>query len=316
MSIQSLGWNAFSEGRDITYTRADVSIARVTLQHKHLYRLFDGVTEWTASVSGRFANDAYTNSDWPTVGDWVAFSPLVGESKGVIHHIFPRKSCFKRLAAGNVHDAQVVSSNSDFIFLVHSMNRDWNVRRFERYLILARESGATPMVVFTKAADVADTSLYVDDVRSVCSDVSIFIVDSLSGLGVETLRDSLVPGMTYAMIGSSGVGKSTLTNALFGEGIMDTGAIRTEDSRGRHTTTHRELIVLPMGALLIDTPGMREVGLWADDDALDQTFSDVTDLFLQCKFSNCSHDSEPGCVVVRALNDGSLSTDRWQSYLK
>jgi ribosome biogenesis GTPase len=267
-----------------------------------------------ARLSGRFAADAAAGG-YPVVGDWLAISRVEGDGDALIQALMPRKSTFSRLAAGGV-GVQIVAANVDIAFLVAGLNNDLNPRRLERYLVAARDSGATPIIVLTKM----DLSSDVDRERQAVIDIAagapVVALSAITGEGLDALDRWLQPGVTAALLGSSGAGKSTLLNALAGEELMSTGAVREDDERGRHTTTHRELFRLPGGALLIDTPGMRELGLVADETALDESFADIIALFPVCKFSDCTHAAEPGCAILAALADKSLSAERWQSYLK
>jgi ribosome biogenesis GTPase len=249
------------------------------------------------------------------VGDWLAISQIDADGDALIHAVMPRKSAFARRAAGGV-GVQVVAANVDIAFLVSGVNNDLNPRRIERYLVAARDSGAAPVVVLTKADLSADPDGERQAVEAIAAGAPVVTLSALTGVGLDALNRWLQPGVTAALLGTSGAGKSTLLNALAGKELMSTGPVREADQRGRHTTTHRELFCLPGGALLIDTPGMRELGLVADDAALDESFADITALIPQCKFSDCTHASEPGCAILAALADEGLSAERWQSYLK
>jgi ribosome biogenesis GTPase len=229
--------------------------------------------------------------------------------------VLARKSAFSRRAAGG-HSVQIVAANIDVAFLVAALNGDLNVRRLERYLVATRNSGAAPVIVLTKADLSTSPEKQAQSVADVAGGAPVIVLSALTGAGLDKLDPWLAPGMTVVLLGSSGAGKSTLLNALAGQSLMDTGAVREADDRGRHTTTHRELFRLPSGALIVDTPGMRELGLLDVDDALDASFEDVTALLPKCRFGNCSHTNEPGCAVLAALADGSLSDERWRAYLK
>jgi ribosome biogenesis GTPase len=250
------------------------------------------------------------------VGDWLAIDRVQDDGDALIQALMPRKSAFARRAAGGV-GVQIVAANVDIAFLVAALNNDLNPRRLERYLVAARDSGAAPVIVLSKSDLSSDLERERQTVVEIAAGAAVVTLSVLNGEGLDELDRWLQPGVTAALLGSSGAGKSTLLNALAGEERMSTGAVREADDRGRHTTTHRELFRLPGGALLIDTPGMRELGLVADDDAaLDQSFADITTLIPACKFSDCTHLTEPGCAILAALADKSLSPERWQSYLK
>ncbi len=288
--------------------------ARVISQEKGSYRISSGADVKMAAVSGKYRYEAITVSDYPTVGDYVLAQWPEDDAPAVIRSLFPRKSCFIRRAAGSAKQEQVVAANIDTVFLCMSLNQNYNLRRLERYLSIAYDSGAAPVVVLTKADLCRDVDGRVSEVRGAAPGVDILAVSSLSGdLGAVTRY--ILPGRTVAFLGSSGVGKSTLINQLTGTHSLATGAVGAAD-KGRHTTTHRELITLPNGAFLIDTPGMRELGMWDSGGGIDAAFRDVEELARTCRFSNCTHTSEPGCAIQQALADGTLDAARWQSFQK
>lgn len=288
--------------------------ARVILQEKGLYRLaYNGEEKW-AEVSGRFRYDTNTVSDFPAVGDYVVASWPEDGSNATITGLFPRKSVFIRKAAGTANEEQVVAANIDTIFICMSLNNDYNLRRLERYLVMSRECGATPVVVLTKADLCNDVEGKVLEVSQIAVGVDIITVSSQND-DIDAVNEYLIPEKTVAFLGSSGVGKSTLINKIIGEDVIKTSGIRNDD-KGRHTTTHRELITLKNNAYVIDTPGMRELGIWNNDEGIDEVFADVEELAAQCHFSDCSHSGEPGCAILAALDSGKLSYDRWGSYQK
>ena len=303
------------------------SVARVIAVHKEtaIVRGPDGLDR-SAIVSGRFRHEALASSDYPAVGDWVDLAPKRadgGDDRAVITAIQPRRSAFVRSAAdasrrtaGNLADEQVLAANVDVAFLVAGLDHDFNLRRLERYLAVAWSSGVRPVVVLNKADIALDLDQRLLDVESVAPAVPIVVLSALTGEHVTDLLAQLAPGQTAVVLGSSGVGKSTLVNALLGEQRQATAAVREDDSRGRHTTTHRELFVLPGGAMLIDTPGIRAIEVAGADDGVASAFDDITDLALSCRFSDCLHDGEPGCAVRAALDDGRLSADRLSSLRK
>ena len=313
--LTALGWDDTLAEQFEPHAAAGLVAGRVAVQHRGAYDVFTELGELRCDVAGRLYDESTSPADLPAVGDWVAVAPRSDEQAGTIHAVLPRRTKFSRKTAWQAAEEQVLAANIDVVFIVSSLNEDLNLRRLERYLILARESGAQPVVLLTKsdlAADVADAPAAVD---SIAADVPVVVLSSVSGEGLDAVRSWLRPGVTAALLGSSGVGKSTLVNTLAGEELLTTQEIR-DDGQGRHTTTRRELVRLPGGALVIDTPGMRELQLWVADEGLEETFEDVTSLFDQCRFSDCSHDSEPGCAVKAALQDGTLTPERWESYLK
>lgn len=290
--------------------------ARVTLEHKHLYRVVAEDGEWLASLPGQYLYNALTKTDFPAVGDWVLVEKLLGEEKAVIHRLFTRQSKFSRKIAGTTHEEQIVASNVDLVFLVMSCNVDFNVRRLERYLIAAWDSGAKPVIVLTKADLCEDVDVYIQQAESVAFGVEIIAVNALNAEDLGILQNMLCEGVTAALMGSSGVGKSTLTNALMQQDLMKVSGIREDDAKGHHTTTHRELVLLPSGGCLIDTPGMRELQLWENGESITNGFSDIEALMEQCRFRDCTHKKEPGCAVQEAVSTGELEQKRLQSYFK
>ncbi len=314
--IEDFGWSPQLSLEFAPHAARGLNPGRVSVQRRGHYIVVTGAGEIIARLSGRFHHEA-AEAGHPAVGDWVALSePEAGGEGATIHALMPRRTAFTRKAADSVQDIQVVAANVDVALLVAAMNADFNPRRLERYLASAWQSGAAPVVVLTKAdicADVAETTLAAE---AVAIGAQVLAVSALTGEGMEALREVLKPRETAVLVGSSGAGKSTLVNALFGEAVMATGAIREDDARGRHTTTHRELIRLPSGALVLDTPGMRELGLVEAQDGVGAAFEDIDVLAASCRFRDCGHTSEPGCAVRAALEDGSLDPDRWRSFRK
>lgn len=286
----------------------DLIPARVTTQQRGLYKVLSHQGTDTAQVSGKFRHEALTVSDFPAVGDYV----LMDENR-IIHQVLPRKSVFLRKASGDTHTEQAVAANIDTVFLCMSINNDFNLRRLERYLSIAWTSGAEPVVVLTKADLCPDPALKVLETETVAMGAQVLVTSSLAEDGIAQLMPWLKPGKTVAFVGSSGVGKSTLINRLLGDDVLATNGLRNDD-KGRHTTTHRELFLLPSGAMVIDTPGMRELGMWDSSEGISSTFADIEELAAQCRFRDCSHQSEPGCAVRAALQSGELAQDRWESY--
>ncbi|EMA6343148.1 ribosome small subunit-dependent GTPase A [Bacillus cytotoxicus] len=310
--LQLFGWDSFFENQ----LKEDYEVGRILLEHKHIYRIICSDGEYIAELSGKFRHETRSTGDYPTVGDWVYVKKLEDEKKAIIHRVFERKSSFVRQEAGNRTVEQVIAANVDYLFLVNALNHDFNVRRIERYLLLAYESGATPVIVLTKSDLCADVEQKIIETEAVAIGVPIFAVDSMKYVGMELLKQFIKPGKTIALVGSSGVGKSTLLNALMGMNVAKIGDIRKEDSKGRHTTTHRELFQLPSGGLVIDTPGMRELQLWEGSESVHVTFSDVEEIAQGCRFRNCKHETEPGCAVQRAIDEGFIHEERLRNYKK
>ena len=312
-TLQELGWQAFFADQT---KNTELTIGRIVLQHKYLYRVSNPDGQWLAEPTGKFTFEALSKKSFPAVGDWVLMTVYPNEGKALIHHVLTRKSVFMRQAAGLKTEEQIVASNVDYVFLVNSLNQDFNLRRLERYLLLAYESGASPVIILTKQDLCFDLEDKLQQVNAITfGAVPVVAVDNISGCGIEGVRKLIPPGATVALLGSSGVGKSTLLNQLMGVDIQDTGAIRSDDSKGRHTTTHRKLFILPGGGIVIDTPGMRELQVTGNAE-MESTFADIDILITACRFNNCTHGNEPGCQVKRALEDGSLDEGRYESYLK
>ena len=324
MNLSDLGWNSFFHKHFEKYKSQGLSALRVIQEHKEKYITRDENSELAAEVSGKFRFNALSRSDFPAVGDWVAAMKLPGESRAIIQVLLPRKSNFSRKAvlsggmldSGGKTDQQVLAANIDTVFLVSGLDSDFNTRRIERYLATTWESGARPVIVLNKSDLCPDIDSKIAEVESAAIDVPIIAVSAANNIGFEAFDDYLKPGHTIALLGSSGVGKSTIINCLLGENRLKTRAVREYDSRGRHTTAHRELIVLPGGGIVIDTPGMREIQVWGDDKGLRQTFEDIKQLADNCQFNDCKHETESGCAIKQALEDGSLDQKRYSNYVR
>lgn len=291
-------------------------VGRILSQSKGIYHVVCERGEFFAEISGKLRFEISKQMDYPAVGDFIILDRDSGKNgNGIIHHVLPRKSAFIRKAAGKSGEEQVVAANIDAIFICMSVNNDFNLRRLERYLALAWKSGATPVIVLTKVDLCDDIYVKLRAVASVAVGADILGISTIEEDGYEDILPYFSHGRTVALLGSSGVGKSTLINRLTGQEILDTQEIR-DDDKGRHTTTRRELILLSGGGMIIDTPGMRELGMWDVEEGLDKTFSDVESNFGKCRFHDCTHTTEPGCAVYAAIEKGELSEKRWQSYLK
>jgi ribosome biogenesis GTPase len=310
LNLQELGWDAFFADAFRPYENDNLIPARVAARHHGPCELLTELGRLGGVPAGRLGDD-----ELPAVGDWVAVRPLDGERKAVIEAVLPRRSAFTRKEAWARTVAQVVAANVDTVFLVTAFGGDLSARRLERYLTSAWDSGSSPVIVANKADLAGDRLLELADVEAVALGVPLLVVSAATGEGLEELEGHLKPGKTVALLGSSGVGKSTLVNRFAGRELLATNEIR-KDGRGRHTTSHRELVPLPSGALLIDTPGMRELQLWADAEVLDSTFAEIAELASSCRFTDCSHEHEPSCAVKSAIADGSLPRERFASYRK
>lgn len=319
MSLESLGWgpdltSAFSQL--LTQTSPSLVPGRVVRQDRGLLTLQTAERTVLARPSGRILHHAASAESLPTIGDWVAAQLPPGEGEALLHAVLPRRGVFMRREAGHEHAGQPIAANLDVVFLVMGLDGDFNPRRIERALTLAWNSGATPVVVLSKADLEPEAATRVLEVEDLAPGVTVLALSAHTGAGLEALRAQLPAGSTGAMLGSSGVGKSTLVNHLLGESRLATQAVRAHDDRGRHTTTHRELFVLPHGGLLIDGPGMREFGLWGEEEGLEHVFADILALAGGCRFRDCTHQGEPGCAVRAALETGALSEERLASYEK
>lgn len=315
MELQQLGWSPSLETQFEPFRAHRFIPARVAEEHRERYIIFCERGELTAEVSGKLRFDVVTRLDFPAVGDWVVVQPA-DDSLGIIHGLLPRSTLFVRKVAGETTEAQPVAANVDYALIVTDADRDFSLRRIERYLTLVYESGAAPVIVLNKA-DLCDRiEKLVAQMQSVALGVPICPMSAATGSGLDRLAPFVGAGRTSALIGSSGVGKSTLINRLLGSERLKTTEVNEFDGRGRHTTTYRQLLQLPTGGLVIDTPGMREIQLWADEASLESSFEDIAGIAAQCRFADCSHDTEPGCAVREALENGTIAADRWESYLK
>jgi ribosome biogenesis GTPase len=314
--LASYGWSReLQEQFESLFGERGLDPARVSVQQRGILTLVTEHGEVPATLAGRFVREA-AQGEFPVAGDWVAVA-LQPDGSGVIHGVVPRQTAFVRRApADSGQTEQVVAANADIALLVAALTRDLNLRRLERYLALAWTSGAQPVILLTKADLADDLDAQVAEVQAIASGVPILVLSVVDGRGLDDLRALLTPGTTAVLLGSSGAGKSTLVNALMGEERMATAATRATDERGRHTTTHRELILLPSGALVLDTPGMRELGVVESLEGLTDAFADIEELALHCKFNDCAHETEPGCAIKAALEDGTLDPERWESFLK
>jgi ribosome biogenesis GTPase / thiamine phosphate phosphatase len=314
--LKEIGFNEHFEKAAATYIQEGLEVGRVSVEYRGMYRLLTEHGEKLAEVSGKYRHQALAREDYPAVGDWVVYRKLPEDDKAVILHTLPRFSKFSRKTAGLETTEQILATNIDTVFLVNALNNDFNPRRIERYLLMAWESGANPVIILSKADLCDDLEDKINEVEQVAFGVPIIAVSSVMGDGLDLLSPYITTGKTVALLGSSGVGKSTLINVLFGDEVQLTKEVREQDDRGRHTTTHRELFILPSGGILIDTPGMREFQLWDTAGGLETNFQDIENFALECQFRDCSHENEPNCAVRLAIEDRRLTEGRYASYKK
>ncbi|HEX8560037.1 MAG TPA: ribosome small subunit-dependent GTPase A [Pyrinomonadaceae bacterium] len=315
-NLETYGWDESFAAAFAPHAAEGMEAGRVFLQHNRALMLYTASGELQAETTGRLRYHARGAEDLPAVGDWVAFRRVGEEGKAKIHEILPRRSKFSRRAAGSETAEQIVAANVDTVFLVTGLDHDYNPRRVERYLIMAWESGAEPVVVLNKADLVEEAEGRRREIEGVAPGVPVLLLSAKRGVGVERLVPYVTRGRTVALMGSSGTGKSTITNRLLGAEVQRTQEVRLADARGRHTTTHRELFVLPGGGLVLDTPGMRELQLLVSERGLRETFEEIEGAAAACRFTNCGHEGEPGCAVRAALEDGRLDPERYENYRK
>ena len=333
-ALHDLGWcEFFSAQLTELELNSEIAAARVAEENREMFRLLSPRGEFMAEVSGKFRHEVTVRSDFPAVGDWVLASTRKEESRATIHRVLNRKSKFSRKIAGKKTEEQIVAANVDVVFIVSSLNSEFNLRRLERYVALAWESGAQPVIVLNKS-DLAENA---EELRRAAEAAAIgvraVLTSALRGDGIDEIRKMMLSApegsssgeitsektavaKTAALLGSSGVGKSSIINAILGTQLLDTGAVRESDDRGRHTTTARHLIVAPNGGVLIDTPGMRELQLWDASEGIDQAFGEIAELAASCKFRDCKHVNEPECAVRAAVESGELAAERLESFQK
>lgn len=315
MTLESLGWTPFFAAAFKAHEGKELIPGRIAVQHRTHYIVLSELGELKGEVTGKMEYLASGPQELPAVGDWVVLHPRPQESAATIVELLPRKSKFSRNVAGRKTEEQIVAANVDVVFIVSGLDNDFNLRRIERYLILARQSGAEPVILLNKSDLRDDMKGILKEVARMAGDIPVVMTSALNDKGLDVIMEHLTSGRTGALLGSSGVGKTTIINHLLGT-ERKTAEVRENDSRGRHTTTVRELIQLPSGGLLIDTPGMRELQLWGSTEGVEETFEDIEELERQCKFRDCSHGVEPGCQVRAALESGTLESERYESYKK
>jgi ribosome biogenesis GTPase len=316
MKLDLFGWNNFFEACFAPYREQGLFPGRVTIQHKDRYVLFTEQGEVWGQVSGKFRFEAKGLQDFPAVGDWVALETTSPEQIALIHGVLERKSKFSRKVAGDRLDEQVLAANIDIAFLVMGLDANYNLRRLERFLTVAWESGARPIIILNKSDLCASVEECTQEVLASAQGADVIVMSAKRNEDVAPILSLLTPGITGVLLGSSGVGKSTITNVLLGEEHSKVQDVRASDGHGRHTTMYRELLVLPNGGIIIDTPGLRELQIWDGKEGIQDSFNDIEEFAVNCRFRDCKHEAEPGCAVKKAIEDGMLDPDRYESYQK
>lgn len=315
-SLHELGWSDHFAAAFAEHAGPGVVPGRVALEHNHVYRVITESGEQLAEATGRMKHLAQGRHELPAVGDWVALRTDEAGNRAVIKAVLPRLGKFSRKSAGSWTEEQVIAANIDTVFLVSGLDGDFNPRRIERYLLLAQQSDARPVIILNKTDLAEDVPDLVAMIEETAPGLPVLAISAATGKGMELLQPYLGVGQTVALLGSSGVGKSTIVNRLVGERVLPTRSVRESDSRGRHASVHRQMIALPGGGLVIDTPGMRELQLWGVDEGLSGTFDDVDAIGEACRFRDCRHRQEPGCAVKAAVEAGTLDTARYDNFVK
>ena len=316
MELSEFGWNGEFEEKFQEFEVKGFLPARIIGSNRLIYRLFSEDGELLGKLSGNFRFNCQSKGDYPTVGDWIAFKPSNHKGFVSIKGVLDRKSKFSRKVAGKVYDEQIIASNIDTIFIISGLDQDFNIRRLERYVILAAESNAEFVFILNKADLCKDTGDIITQIKSLFPNISVYALSALNNQGLEQLNQYIKPGETIVFLGSSGVGKSTIINCLLGEEKLKTGHVSTYDGRGRHITSSKNIILLPGGGLVIDTPGLRELQILSSGDGLNNAFSDIEQISEKCKYRNCKHVNGPGCAVLTAVTEGIISEERLNNYQK
>jgi len=315
VQLRELGWNSIFEEQWLSKERTGMTPARIVEEQRQAFRVFSDAGEHSAEITGHLRHSAADRSALPAVGDWVSVHIPSGEPKALIHEVLPRRSRLSRKVAGDRLDEQIIVANVDTVMVVTSLNGDLNPRRIERYMAAVWDSGAQPVLLLSKSDLCSDPLSQASRIARIAPGAGVYVVCALTGEGLAELSPYFVTGSTVVLVGSSGVGKSTLINRLLQSDVQITRSVRQGDDRGRHATTYRRLFPLPGGGVLIDTPGIRELQLW-EGDGLDDTFSEIQQLALRCKFTDCRHQTEPGCAILRAIEENELDAERLENYYK
>ena len=317
MTLEDLGYHSELETYRKEQNLYSFGVGRVISEHKERYVVKTTEKEYDAEIIGNLRFTAHNRSDFPAVGDWVAISEY-DDNKAIIHAVFPRKTIIERQAVGKPGEKQIIATNIDYAFIVQAVDRDYNINRIERYLTICNTSNVKPIIILNKIDLISENELseLVDKVQERIKQVPVIPISNESQKGFEELKRNIEKGKTYCLLGSSGVGKSTLLNNLSGKHLMKTNAISASTNKGRHVTSHRELLVLENGGILIDNPGMREVGIADSKDGLEITFREILELSKDCKFKDCTHTTEVGCAVLEAVESGEIDNSSYENFLK
>ena len=318
MNIEDLGFNNWFQEKVDSAKLADYEIARVIVAEKDKYIVKNGLSEVFAEITGKLMYDADSALDFPAVGDWVYVQYVNDDSFAIIHEVFPRKSVLKRKTSGTKIDFQLIAANIDIAFIIQSLDHNYSLNRLERYLVMVRESNIRPIILLSKRDLLSPIELEKKEleISEALPQISVVTFSNIDNAGLERIKDLLEEKYTFCLLGSSGVGKTTLLNNLLGDTVFETRAVREKDSRGRHTTTRRQLIVLKNGSMIIDTPGMREMGSIGTEMGLNDVFEKIIELSGQCRYNDCSHTQEAGCAIQDAIKKGIISNERYHNYEK
>ena len=315
-NLIKFGWNKYFENEFKSSKEQGFIPARIAVENKERYLIYTNRGIFPAEVTGRLLYSAASPADLPKVGDWVSILFFGDEKKGIIHNILKRKTKISRKSADRKTEEQIIAANIDKSFIVQSLDSNFNLQRLERYITMSIEGGVQPVIILNKIDLVQNPNKFKIAVDAIAGDFKIILTGALSGEGIQKISSSISEGETVVLIGSSGVGKSTIINKLIGEEVQKTQRLSGYAGKGKHTTTKREMILLPSGGILIDTPGMRELAVWKSESGFDETFSDIEELSRKCKFKDCRHETETGCAILQAISSGSLDERRLMNYKK